>query len=136
MIVPVAGARSEQRGVENATDIPLFEADMAEIKGILDKFPVAGNRYPAAAAKLNRVLISGWRASPNEVHILSLYVAHTNRSQLSNDFQNAKSRVSSKAMFWRKRRVVILWRGLTRSHFFVFHLETSHHWFEAETLLR
>jgi hypothetical protein len=32
VIVPVAGARSEQRVVENATDIPLFETDMAEIK--------------------------------------------------------------------------------------------------------
>lgn len=52
MIVPVAGARSEQRVVENATDFPLFEADMAEIKAILDKFPIAGDRYPPAAAKL------------------------------------------------------------------------------------
>lgn len=52
VIVPVAGARSEQRVVEHATGIPLFEADMAEIKAILDKFPVAGDSYSPAAAKL------------------------------------------------------------------------------------
>lgn len=50
--VPVAGARSEQRVIENATNIPLFEEDVAEIKGILDKFLVAGDRYSPAAAKL------------------------------------------------------------------------------------
>lgn len=49
--MPVAGARSELRFVENETDIPLFEADMAEIKAILGKFPVAGDRYPPVAAK-------------------------------------------------------------------------------------
>ena len=37
VIIPVPGARLKQRVVENATDIPLFEADMAEIKAILDK---------------------------------------------------------------------------------------------------
>ncbi|GLI77367.1 hypothetical protein PoHVEF18_005657 [Penicillium ochrochloron] len=52
VFVPVAGARSEQRVIENATDIPLSDKDMAEIKAILDKFPVAGDRYPPAAAKL------------------------------------------------------------------------------------
>lgn len=52
VIVPVAGARSEQRVMENATDVPLSDEDMAQIKAILDKFPVAGDRYPPAAAKL------------------------------------------------------------------------------------
>lgn len=52
VIVPVAGARSEQRVMENATDDPLSDEDMAQIKAILDKFPVAGDRYPPAAAKL------------------------------------------------------------------------------------
>ncbi|KAJ5891531.1 aldo/keto reductase [Penicillium subrubescens] len=52
VIVPVAGARSEQRVLENVTDIPLSEEYMAEIKAILDKFAVAGDRYPPAAAKL------------------------------------------------------------------------------------
>lgn len=52
VFVPVAGARSEERVIENATDIPLSEKGMAEIKVILDKFPVAGDRYPPAAAKL------------------------------------------------------------------------------------
>lgn len=50
--VPVAGARSEQRVEQNSTDVPLSDVDMAEIESILEKFPVAGGRYPPAAAKL------------------------------------------------------------------------------------
>jgi pyridoxine 4-dehydrogenase len=52
LFVPVAGARSEDRVRENATNVALEEADLEEINSILDRFPVAGDRYPAAAMKL------------------------------------------------------------------------------------
>ncbi|KAJ5928703.1 aldo/keto reductase [Penicillium verhagenii] len=52
VFVPVAGARSEERVRENATNIQLSDADMKTIQSILDSFPVAGHRYPPAAAKL------------------------------------------------------------------------------------
>lgn len=51
-IVPVFGARSEERVKENATEVDLTSADLKDICSILDSFPVAGHRYPAAAAKL------------------------------------------------------------------------------------
>ncbi|KAJ5610692.1 hypothetical protein N7510_007411 [Penicillium lagena] len=51
-IIPVFGARAEARVAENATHIDLSSADLEDIKAILDSFPVAGGRYPAAAAKL------------------------------------------------------------------------------------
>lgn len=69
VFVTVAGARSEQRVIENATDIPPSEADMVEVKAILDKFPVAGDRYLHAAAKL-RVLTSFWLKEIFTEHIL------------------------------------------------------------------
>ena len=50
--LPVAGARSEARVEENCEDVELTEKDLKEISNILDSFPVAGDRYPAAAAKL------------------------------------------------------------------------------------
>jgi hypothetical protein len=37
---------------ENATGVDLSSADLEEIRSILDKFPVVGDRYPPAAAKL------------------------------------------------------------------------------------
>ncbi|KAJ5646474.1 aldo/keto reductase [Penicillium lividum] len=52
IFVPVAGARSEERVRENATDVELSDVDIGAIKIILDSFPVAGDRYPPAAAKL------------------------------------------------------------------------------------
>ncbi|KAJ5923450.1 aldo/keto reductase [Penicillium verhagenii] len=52
VFVPVAGARSEERVRENTTNIQLSDADIKAIQNILDSFPVAGNRYPPAAAKL------------------------------------------------------------------------------------
>lgn len=52
VLVPVAGARSEDRVRENAADAGLEEKDLKEINDILDQFPVAGDRYPAAAMKL------------------------------------------------------------------------------------
>jgi pyridoxine 4-dehydrogenase len=51
-ILPVAGARSESRVRENCKDIQLSKEELEEITLILETFPVAGGRYPAAAAKL------------------------------------------------------------------------------------
>ncbi|XDG03497.1 hypothetical protein ABKA04_003112 [Annulohypoxylon sp. FPYF3050] len=52
LIIPIAGARSEARVKENATTVDLSEEDLKTITAILDSFPVAGDRYPAAAMKL------------------------------------------------------------------------------------
>lgn len=53
MFVPVAGARSETRVLQNAKEIDLTDDDLGEIDSILKTFPIAGQRWPAAAAKLN-----------------------------------------------------------------------------------
>jgi pyridoxine 4-dehydrogenase len=52
VIVPVFGARSEERVRENVVDVDLTDEDLRSINAILDSFPVAGGRYPAAAARL------------------------------------------------------------------------------------
>lgn len=51
--VSVAGARSKERVRGNAVGVQLSDADIVAIKSILDEYPVAGGRYPPAAAKLN-----------------------------------------------------------------------------------
>lgn len=53
VIVPIAGARSETRVVENCTDVPLSEEDLLRINEILANSSVEGARFPEAAAKLN-----------------------------------------------------------------------------------
>lgn len=53
LIIPIPGARSEERVAENCKDIPLAEDDLDEINAILATFPVMGARWPEAAAKLN-----------------------------------------------------------------------------------
>jgi pyridoxine 4-dehydrogenase len=52
-ILPVAGARSEARIRENCINVDLSKEELEEIDDVLESFPVAGERYPAAAAKLN-----------------------------------------------------------------------------------
>ena len=52
VIIPVFGARSEERVKENTKEVDLTVADLKVIDNILDSFPVAGHRYPVAAAKL------------------------------------------------------------------------------------
>jgi pyridoxine 4-dehydrogenase len=52
-MVPVAGARSEERVAENCKDVPLAEEDLKEINAVLASFPVMGGRFPARAAKFN-----------------------------------------------------------------------------------
>jgi pyridoxine 4-dehydrogenase len=52
-ILPVAGARSVERVEENCKGIVLEDSDLKEISAILDSFPVAGERWPEAAAKFN-----------------------------------------------------------------------------------
>jgi pyridoxine 4-dehydrogenase len=54
VIVPVPGARAEERVLENFTDIYLSDEDLKEIKSILDNFPIAGDLYHAAGAKLTK----------------------------------------------------------------------------------
>ena len=51
-IVPLPGARSPERVRENSTEVVLTEGDMEDIDAILKSVPVAGDRYPPAAAKL------------------------------------------------------------------------------------
>ncbi|PYH91969.1 Aldo/keto reductase [Aspergillus ellipticus CBS 707.79] len=53
LFVPVAGARSESRVLENIKDVELTEGDLEKISSILDSFPIAGERFPAAGMKLN-----------------------------------------------------------------------------------
>ncbi|KAF9889191.1 hypothetical protein FE257_007504 [Aspergillus nanangensis] len=53
MIVIIPGARSEARVLENVQDIELTQDDLDKINSILESFPVVGERYPPAAAKLN-----------------------------------------------------------------------------------
>ncbi|KAI1388991.1 putative aldo/keto reductase [Hypoxylon trugodes] len=52
LIIPIAGASSEARVKENAAIIDLSDDDLKAITGTLESFPVAGDRYPAAAMKL------------------------------------------------------------------------------------
>ncbi|EAW14866.1 aldo/keto reductase family protein [Aspergillus clavatus NRRL 1] len=52
-VVPIAGARSEARVLENTIDPGLTEDELKSIDAILDSFPVAGERFPAAAARFN-----------------------------------------------------------------------------------
>ncbi|PWY70962.1 Aldo/keto reductase [Aspergillus heteromorphus CBS 117.55] len=54
LVVPVAGARSESRVLENAKEVELTEEDLKKIGSILDEFLVAGERFPVAAMKLNQ----------------------------------------------------------------------------------
>ncbi|KKK21531.1 hypothetical protein P175DRAFT_0516180 [Aspergillus ochraceoroseus IBT 24754] len=54
MIIPIPGASSVGRVKENSLHVSLSHKDMEEIDGILSRCPVAGDRYPAAAAKLNQ----------------------------------------------------------------------------------
>jgi pyridoxine 4-dehydrogenase len=53
VLVPVAGARAEARVLENATQVDLTSDDFKEVDSILASFPVAGQRFPPAAAKFN-----------------------------------------------------------------------------------
>lgn len=52
ILVPVAGSRSVERISENARDIDLTDDDMTRLSSILDKYPIAGDRYPPAAKAL------------------------------------------------------------------------------------
>lgn len=53
ILVPVAGARSEARVVENVKDVDLTDHDLKQIDAILENFPVIGERFPPAGMKLN-----------------------------------------------------------------------------------
>ncbi|CZR60100.1 probable voltage-gated shaker-like K+ channel, subunit beta/KCNAB [Phialocephala subalpina] len=50
-IVPIAGSSQEQRTKENYVEVELTDEELKEISMILGSFPVAGGRYPEAAAK-------------------------------------------------------------------------------------
>lgn len=47
-IIPIPGATTEERVVENSKDVSLTKEDLEEIDGILSKAVVIGDRYPAA----------------------------------------------------------------------------------------
>jgi pyridoxine 4-dehydrogenase len=53
VLIPVSGARSEDRVAENAEEISLTEVDLKEIKAIQDSFPIMGDRFPEHAARLS-----------------------------------------------------------------------------------
>ncbi|PYH46546.1 Aldo/keto reductase [Aspergillus saccharolyticus JOP 1030-1] len=53
VIVPIPGARSEARVLENVQDVELTDGDLERINIILEEHPVAGARFPPAAARLN-----------------------------------------------------------------------------------
>lgn len=53
VIVPVVGATTTETLLENAKAVTLTEADMKSIDDILQSFPIAGERWPAAAARFN-----------------------------------------------------------------------------------
>ena len=50
-MVPIAGARSEERVRENCKDVSLTEDDLKEISTMLASFPVAGARFPSVSAR-------------------------------------------------------------------------------------
>ncbi|KAI7969204.1 hypothetical protein EIK77_006109 [Talaromyces pinophilus] len=52
VLVPVAGSRSVERVYENAEEIDLTDDDITNLSSILDKYPVAGDRYPPVAKAL------------------------------------------------------------------------------------
>lgn len=51
-LVPIAGTKSEARLLENIRDIHLTDEEHKALNTILEKYPVAGARYPPAGAKL------------------------------------------------------------------------------------
>ncbi|KAH8702327.1 putative aldo/keto reductase [Talaromyces proteolyticus] len=51
-LVPIAGTKSEARLLENIRDLHLTDEDQKELNTVLEKYPVAGARYPPAGAKL------------------------------------------------------------------------------------
>ncbi|KAH8425875.1 aldo/keto reductase family protein [Aspergillus melleus] len=53
VIVPVVGARSEERVLENVKTQKLSDDDFKKIASILEEFPAVGERFPARVSKLN-----------------------------------------------------------------------------------
>jgi len=49
VIIPIPGATTEARIVENSRDITLSSSELEEIDSILKTFEVAGTRYPEFA---------------------------------------------------------------------------------------
>lgn len=47
LVIPIPGATTSERVVENAKVLELTEEELKEIEGTLSKFEVAGDRYPA-----------------------------------------------------------------------------------------
>ncbi|KUJ11664.1 Aldo/keto reductase [Mollisia scopiformis] len=50
-IVPIFGARSEERIKENCMDVEFSDDELSEISKILESFPVVGTRYPEPGMK-------------------------------------------------------------------------------------
>jgi pyridoxine 4-dehydrogenase len=48
VIIPIPGASSEKRVLENSKNVDMTAAEMEEIQGVLSKFKVSGTRYPEA----------------------------------------------------------------------------------------
>ncbi|KAI2623050.1 aldo/keto reductase [Hypomontagnella submonticulosa] len=43
--IPIPGSTKAERVIENCTDVPLSEEDMAELQKFMDTFPISGQRY-------------------------------------------------------------------------------------------
>jgi pyridoxine 4-dehydrogenase len=52
VIIPIPGATTEERVLENAKEIPISSEDLAQIDSILKKFEVVGERYGGWLASL------------------------------------------------------------------------------------
>jgi pyridoxine 4-dehydrogenase len=53
VIVPIPGARSVERLIENSQETPLASIELEAIDTVLKQFPVAGARFPPAAQAFN-----------------------------------------------------------------------------------
>lgn len=53
LIIPIPGATTVERVVENLTDVELSANDVKEIDSILASIPMIGDRYPGHTAKFN-----------------------------------------------------------------------------------
>jgi pyridoxine 4-dehydrogenase len=50
-VVPIPGASSQERVKENCADLNLTKEDLADVNAILERFSIAGDRYPPGGMK-------------------------------------------------------------------------------------
>lgn len=52
-IIPIPGATTNERVIENSAVVDLTDAEFEEINAVLKKIPIAGERYPELYAHLS-----------------------------------------------------------------------------------